>query len=109
MQILNLALETYPEKRQKLQEHYVNKRYSDYMIEVHGLKSSMMILGATDLAAIAEKQERSLNDGNTGYLNETYDCLQEKYTNMVHGIYHVLDLHGILRPDLKNAQIFETE
>ena len=108
-EILNLALETYPEKRQKLQEHYVNKRYSDYMIEVHGLKSSMMILGATDLAAMAEKQEHSLNDGDTGYLNETYACLQENYTNMVQGIYHVLDSHGILRPDLKNAIILETE
>lgn len=108
-EILNLAIETYYEKSQKLKEYYETRQYKNYLIEIHGLKSSLWILGATELGHFAEKQENALKRQDTDYLDHTYHELQEQYSGLIRGIYHILSIHELLRPDLQNDEMSGSE
>lgn len=102
-EILNLAIETYPEKSQKLERYFVEKDYKNYLVEIHGLKSSLRIVGATTLGDFAEKQEQSLKTGDTTYIVETYSTLQKDYHALVSGIYRALNDFSLLRENLKGT------
>lgn len=101
-EILNLAIETYKEKSQKLERYFRNKEYRDYLVEIHGLKSSLWIVGATQLGHFAEKQEESLRSEDTQYLEETYSTLQKDYHSLICSIYETLAEFSMLREDLKD-------
>lgn len=104
-EILNLAVETYIEKCQKLQQYYRDRNFKNYQVEIHGLKSSLWIVGATELGQFAEQQEHFLQQGKTEYLEQTYNCFQAEYHQVVHGIYDTLVEFALLREDLKNCNI----
>ncbi len=108
-EILNLAIETYPEKSQKLQQWYEEKDYKNYIIEVHGLKSSLWIVGATKLGQFAEKQEKTLKADDTDFLNETYHVLQKDYFSLICALYQTLIKHSLLREDLRDDDRYIVE
>ncbi len=104
-EILNLAIETYPEKSQHIKRYFAEKDHKRYLVEIHGLKSSLWIAGATTLGNFAEKQEKSLETEDMTYIVETYSTLQKNYRTLISGLYQVLDEFSLLREDLK-GQIF---
>lgn len=96
-EVLNIAVETYPEKCSKLNAHYSNKDYTGYIIEIHGLKSSMRIVGAESLGDFAEEQEMSLKQGKTGYLLKTFEQLMTEYSLVIQGTCRILQKHHLLK------------
>lgn len=96
-EILNIAVETYGEKSIKLKQFYEAKDYSNYMIEIHGLKSSMRLLGALELGDLAEQQELSIKQKRESFIEETYHEMLNRYYQLTLGIYETLATYGWLR------------
>ena len=98
-EILNVALETYFEKKEKLYTYYQSKDFYNYMIEIHGLKSSMRILGAQSLGDFAEKQEMAIKHDDTTYIEETYEDIIGQYADLMKQIYTVLEKQQYLKEE----------
>ncbi|MDD6000229.1 MAG: histidine kinase N-terminal 7TM domain-containing protein [Lachnospiraceae bacterium] len=101
-EILNLAIETYNEKSQKLEQYYRSRDYKNYLVAIHGLKSTLWIVGATGLGDFAQRQEHSLKSENTEYVENTYSALQKDYHELVCHIYETLVEFSLIRDDLKH-------
>lgn len=108
-EILNIAVETYQEKCSKLKTLYVNGDYKNYVIEVHGLKSSMKIIGANKLGMLAGQQEQDLHHNRMGHVTQNHDHIIKDYYDIVYGLYHFLQKQQWLREDLSAADIEKIE
>lgn len=95
-EILNIAIETYDEKSARLKQFYEAQDYPNYMIEIHGLKSSMRLIGATFLGDLAEQQEHSIKEHREQFIRETYHEMLTGYYELVVGIFSTLDTYGWL-------------
>ncbi len=67
MAVLKTFYETGDKIMQRIEEHFQSRNYKDYTTEVHGLKSSALIIGATTLSEQAKKLEDAgkVHDNNT--------------------------------------------
>lgn len=95
-EILNIAIETYEEKSMRLKRFFEEENYASYMIEIHGLKSSMRLLGADMLGDLAERQELAIKESREEFIRETYYEMLEGYYEVVSGIYKTLNIYGCL-------------
>jgi signal transduction histidine kinase/CheY-like chemotaxis protein/HPt (histidine-containing phosphotransfer) domain-containing protein len=59
------------------------KRFSDYAIAVHGLKSASRSIGADALGAKAEKLEFAAKDGDGGYIDSVHGSFIKTAENIV--------------------------
>ena len=57
MEILEEYLKEAKERKEKLNEYYANKNYSDYLIQIHALKSTSRNVGAEKLSDMARELE----------------------------------------------------
>ncbi len=73
--LLRIFYESIDEKAEKLNNYYNVKDYKNYIIIVHALKSSLRIIGATELGDEAENLENSAKVEDYDYVeqnNETF-------------------------------------
>ncbi|MGN0153730.1 MAG: histidine kinase N-terminal 7TM domain-containing protein [Lachnospiraceae bacterium] len=108
-EILNLALETYPEKYSKLKKYFDEQDYKNYTIEIHGLKSSMRIIGAKELGDFAERQELTLKNNDMDYTLHTYVQIMKEYSDIIQGIYEFLKKYQWIREDLADFDVNHIE
>lgn len=100
-EVLNLAIETYPEKINKLNACFTQGNYRGYLIEIHGLKSSLRSIGATKLGDFAEKQELAIEQNNTEYIHSTFEHFVDEYYKCIKGIYNILKKYQMLKSDIE--------
>ena len=89
-EILNIAVEAYQEKSSELIHYYASGDYKDYTTAVHGLKGSMLLLGAKKLGNQAEKLEKDLKENQMDALPDQHHKLMAEYKQIVYGIYEFL-------------------
>ena len=95
-EVLNLAVEMFPDKRNKLVQYYNEKNYPAYLIEIHSLKSSMRHMGADELGDFAERQELAIKNQETDYLLETFEQIITDYTELIQSLVQFLLVHQML-------------
>lgn len=69
-------------KSKTILEHKAAKRWRDYTIEVHSLKSTSRQVGAEHLADIAAELEKAGNEKNIPLINEKTDGMIEEYLQL---------------------------
>lgn len=74
-----------------LRELLEKENYTDYGIEVHGLKSASANIGALDLSAQAKEHEEAVNRGDTGFVQKHFEELISCYSRQVSEISKYLD------------------
>ncbi len=71
------------EKRAKeIMDHKEAKRWHDYTIAVHSLKSTSRQIGADHISDIAAEMEKAGNEGNIALINEKTDGLVTEYLQL---------------------------
>lgn len=69
-------------KSKNILEHKAAKRWREYTIEVHSLKSTSKQIGADHLSQIAAELEKAGNDGNIALINEKTDGMIKEYLEL---------------------------
>lgn len=59
---------------------------TNYIIEVHALKSTSLTIGATTLSEEAKKLEFAGKEGNIAYIKDNHDRVMNMYKDILDGI-----------------------
>lgn len=73
-------------KTEKLRESLDGKDYDRYAVEVHGLKSQLLSLGAMDLHEMAKEQENAVNDSKFEFVEKHMEDFIKGYEGLVEKI-----------------------
>lgn len=70
------------ENRARIQEEYEGKKWSDFKIHVHALKSTSRVVGAVHMAFLAERMEKAAGGGDISYITENFENLMSEYAGL---------------------------
>lgn len=82
-EILQEYIRVADENVELLQNYYHNKAWKDYIIRIHGLKSSSMTIGAASLSELAKKIETFGKNGEYDVMISYHDEFLNLYRNVV--------------------------
>lgn len=82
-EILQEYIRVADENVELLQNYYTNKAWKDYIIRIHGLKSSSMTIGAASLSELAKKIEVFGKNGEYDAMISFHDEFLNLYRNVV--------------------------
>ena len=74
------------EKADRLTKNFEEENWHDYAIDAHSLKSTSKTIGATDLAEIAAKLEKSASQENPDVSREAHDEMMKEYGAVTNAI-----------------------
>ncbi len=74
------------EKAERLTKNFEEENWHDYAIDAHSLKSTSKTIGATDLAEIAAKLEKSASQENPDVSREAHDEMMKEYEAVTNAI-----------------------
>ncbi len=77
--ILNVFINEGRKKLPLIKKMYKEEKWEDYIVAVHGLKSSAASIGAMELSAHAKEMEFAGKEGNIGLIHEKTDSLLSEY------------------------------
>ena len=66
----------------EIRENYQTENIGDYTIEVHALKSSARMIGATEISALAKKLEDAGKSNDMEFIRENTDILLNMYREL---------------------------
>jgi len=78
-QVLESYLEQGQEYKEQLLSYYEAKKWHDYAVVAHAIKSSSLSIGAVTLSDLAKEQEFLGKDGNEEEIAKTYDAFYEEF------------------------------
>ncbi|MCR4792927.1 MAG: response regulator [Lachnospiraceae bacterium] len=93
-EILENFVSEYDERSNKLRELYKDKKWSDYSVVVHALKSNARTIGAMELSEIALTMEMATKESDEDLIVKEHDHTMEMYESTVSVIKKILNLDG---------------
>ncbi|MBP5159817.1 MAG: DegV family EDD domain-containing protein [Lachnospiraceae bacterium] len=79
LSVLRIFYDSYPAKSEEIEKYYDLEDWEDYKIKVHALKSSARLVGAIELGADAELQEKAGDDKDIEFIREHHDGMMDEY------------------------------
>lgn len=70
----------------KIMRLYAQEDWPDYATEVHGIKSSMMTIGALSLSEAARRLEAAAKNGDIGYVHANHAAMLDQLIQTIHAI-----------------------
>ncbi len=70
-------------KHQVLQDAYESANWTDYMINVHALKSTSLSIGAKELSEHAKAMEQACKDNNPAFVHANHESLMNEYETLL--------------------------
>ncbi len=89
--LLEMYVEEYGEKKEKMDGFLQDKDMKNYAILVHALKSTSLMIGAGDLSAKAKALEHSSKEDNIEYVQEHHGEVMSQYKLVTETIKKVLE------------------
>ncbi|MDC7301975.1 ATP-binding protein [Agathobacter ruminis] len=86
---------------QPLQDLYEKKDWANYIIAIHGVKSSMKAIGANELSEQARLLEMAGKEDNINYIIENHAKVYRMFYDLIHDLMHH---YGIEDPEEKPQQ-----
>lgn len=77
--ILKITLDTAQENQGKVAELFDKENWKDYIIVVHGIKSSMLSIGAMKLSGLAKKLEMAGKENDIEYIRQNHNAMLVEY------------------------------
>ncbi|SFD14507.1 cache domain-containing protein [Ruminococcus albus] len=69
---------------------FIEKRWDDYRVNVHAVKSASLTIGAQMLSEKAKALEFAARDGDTEYIMRNHDAFIEDYSRCLAGVEEIL-------------------
>ncbi len=79
MSVLKEYYSSIEKKSSAINEHFSQKDWKEYTVEVHALKSTSKQIGADELSALAAELEKAGNKGDTDTICEKHKDMMDKY------------------------------
>lgn len=102
--ILSECVNSYVEMAQELNEAFEKKDYPNYIIKIHGLKSTMKSIGAMDLSEKARVLEFAGKDGEYEKIEAGHRPVMEEFYELMLEISEVSEVRDFLDPEYDFAQ-----
>lgn len=102
--ILKIHYEDYEENRQKIQAFYDSKDWKNYVILVHGLKSSMKCVGIMKLSDMCLELEIAGKENRIDYILKNHDAMMAEYARIHDVIGNRLGIRQKVNVDLTNIK-----
>ncbi len=84
--VLKVLFDEMPENKKKVQNNYDTQNWELYITAVHGIKSSMLSIGALNASEMARKLEMAGKNESFSYIAAYHDEMLEEYDR----IYEIL-------------------
>lgn len=88
---VELFVKNSPVSRKNLVDAFREKRYSDYIIYVHSMKSNLALLGAMDLSAKAKELETESREEHFAFVEEHHEAYLAEYDSFVQKLRKYLE------------------
>ncbi|MCR5053733.1 MAG: response regulator [Lachnospiraceae bacterium] len=82
MPLLQMFYETIDEKQGELNGFLSEENYESYTIKIHALKSSLRLIGATELGEKAQELENAGKTGDTAFIKEKHKAFMDEYVSL---------------------------
>ncbi len=92
--ILTVFASEYDERYAKLSEYYRDKRWKDYSILIHAIKSNATTIGAMKLAEVALLMEQATKNEDMDTVNREHENALAQYTDAALTVKKVLGISG---------------
>ncbi len=102
--ILSECVNSYVEMAGELEEAFEKKDYTNYIIKIHGLKSTMKSIGAMDLSEKARVLEFAGKDGEYEKIENGHRRVLEEFYELMLEISNVPEVREFLDPDYDFAK-----
>lgn len=102
--ILKIHYEDYEENSQKIQAFYDSKDWKNYVILVHGLKSSMKSVGIMKLSDMCLELEIAGKENRIDYILKNHDIMMAEYARIHDVIGNRLGIRQKVNVDLINIK-----
>ena len=102
--ILKIHYEDYEESCQKIQAFYDSKDWKNYVILVHGLKSSMKSVGIMKLSDMCLGLELAGKENRIDYILKNHDAMMAEYARIHDVIGNRLGIRQKVNVDLTNVK-----
>lgn len=102
--ILKIHYEDYEENSQKIQAFYDSKDWKNYVILVHGLKSSMKSVGIIKLSDMCLELEIAGKENRIDYILKNHDVMMAEYARIHDVIGNRLGIRQKVNVDLTNVK-----
>lgn len=102
--ILKIHYEDYEENSQKIQAFYDSKDWKNYVILVHGLKSSMKSVGIMKLSDMCLELEIAGKENRIDYILKNHDAMMAEYARIHDVIGNRLGIRQKVNVDLTNVK-----
>jgi signal transduction histidine kinase/FixJ family two-component response regulator len=93
----------------KIQEHLDRRDLKNYTIEVHGLKSSALTIGATSLSELAKELEIAAKENKLKVIIEKNPVLIARYQEILNDIAKNVDFNEeseIIKPPISDEELY---
>lgn len=107
--ILKIHYEDYEESCQKIQAFYDSKDWKNYVILVHGLKSSMKSVGIMKLSDMCLGLELAGKENRIDYILKNHDVMMAEYARIHDVIGNRLGIEQKVNVDLTNVKNLDEE
>ena len=88
----------------ELKNAFDKKDYETYIIKIHSLKSTSLNIGATEISALARRQEEEGRAGNFAYIDEYMSTFQTEYRKLLEKLEIVLTHYQLLKTDSEDSE-----
>lgn len=102
--ILKIHYEDYEESSQKIQAFYDSKDWKNYVILVHGLKSSMKSVGIMKLSDMCLELEIAGKENRIDYILKNHDVMMAEYARIHDVIGNRLGIRQKVNAELTNVK-----
>ncbi len=92
--VLSVYVRNSKEDREAIIRHYEIENWTDYITEVHALKSSSLTMGAKELSELAKTLEFAGKDGKYDMIHQNHDKVIALYDEVVKNITAYLEENG---------------
>lgn len=90
-------------KKDKLQEFFLQENWKEYRILVHAVKSTSMTIGAAGLSELARKLELAVTEEDVSYLSAHHAEMMQRYEDVLNEVKKILETAASKRPDEEEA------
>lgn len=97
IEVLKLSCDTIKDNQEQVEELFQQNNWEEYTIMVHGIKSSMLSIGAVKLSGLAKQLEMAGKEGKINYILENHKEMMTEYERVA----KILQEHPLICPQEK--------
>lgn len=96
LKVLKITYDYGEKQLEELENMEKNRKYEDYTIKIHSMKSTALNMGAVKISEMAKEQEMAGREGNYSYIDQHMEPFLIEYRALLQKIEEVLKHYGMI-------------